>query len=87
MIIPFSLRRPGPAAIAGTHSAGAAPRLPGSRQRLVHARRRHLRSQSRRCASGDRDSEALAWRGRRRAPGHRDPHFGFTARGVGGAWI
>lgn len=30
MIISFSLRRPGPPAIAGTHSAGAASRVPGS---------------------------------------------------------
>lgn len=30
MIISFSLRRPGPPAIAGTHSAGAASRVPAA---------------------------------------------------------
>lgn len=85
MIIFFSLRRSGP--------PGYRPDI--LRVRLLrstaaastHPRRPHLGAHNHRCASSDQDSEARGWRGWRQTPGHRDPDCGFTARGVGGAWI
>lgn len=84
MIIPFSLRLPDPPAIAGTQSAGAASQVPCSG---LHTRGGSFYNRGAADVRPVTRTARPARRGRRQTPGHRDPNFGFTARGVGGTWI
>lgn len=86
MIISFPLRRSGPPAIAGTHCEGEASPVRGCGLYTPTAATSTCTATDARPVTGTA-RPASARRGRRQTPGHRDPDCGFTARGVGGAWI